>query len=78
MRKLIHRTALLQVQGDCFGVIFDPFPGDHVLTAYCEWVNAADFAIPWLNNLKLRLAIAEQPLGTSLSNAQVRKLLFDP
>jgi ribosomal protein L32 len=77
-RKLIRRTALLQVQGGCFWVIFDPFPDDHVLAAYCAWVNVADFAIPWLNSLKLRLAIAERPIGETLPSARVRKLLFDP
>ena len=79
IRKLICRTALLQVKDDRFWVIFDPFPGDHVLTAYCTWVNASDFAIPWLNDRKLRLAVAEKPVGAALSNAhQMRKLLFDP
>jgi len=77
-RKLIRRTALLQVHENCFWVIFDPFPGDRVLAAYCHWVNAADFSIPWLNNLKLRMAIADQPMGATLSDAEVRKLLFDP
>jgi hypothetical protein len=78
IRKLIRRTALLQVKGDCFWVIFDPFPGDHVLTAHCEWVNAADLAIPWLNDLKLRLTVADTAVGTMLPTAQMRKLLFDP
>ena len=77
-RKLIRRTAFLQVQEDCFWVIFDPFPEDHVLTPYCAWVNSADFAIPWLNNLKLRLAIAQHPVGSTLSGPKARKLLFDP
>ncbi|MCP4451832.1 MAG: hypothetical protein GY809_10250 [Planctomycetes bacterium] len=77
-RKLIRRTGLLQIQGDCLWVIFDPFPGDKILTPYCAWVNAADFTIPWLNNLKLRLSVADQPIGASLSNAQLRKLLFSP
>lgn len=77
-RKLIRRTGLLQIQGDCLWVIFDPFPGDKLLFPYCDWVNAADFTIPWLNHLKLRLTIADQPLGTSLPTAQVRKLLFSP
>ena len=77
-RKLIRRTALLQVHGDCFWVVFDPFPGDRVLAAYCDWVNAADFGIPWLNNLKLRMAIADQPIGATLPCAEVRKLLFGP
>jgi hypothetical protein len=77
-RKLIRRTGLLQIQDHCLWVIFDPFPGDQILTPYCTWVNAADFAIPWLNNLKLRLTIADQPIGTSLPNTEVRKLLFSP
>jgi hypothetical protein len=77
-RKLIRRTGLLQLQGDCLSVIFDPFPGDEILTPYCAWVNAADFSIPWLNNLKLRLTVADQPLEASLPNAQMRKLLFSP
>lgn len=77
-RKLIRRTALLQVQEDCFWVVFDPFPEDHVLIPYCAWVNAADFAIPWLNYLKLRLAIAQHPVGATLSGPKARKLLFDP
>jgi hypothetical protein len=58
-RKLIRRTGLLQIQDDCLWVIFDPFPGDEILTPYCAWVNAADFAIPWLNQLKLRLTVAD-------------------
>ena len=78
VRKLIRRTGLLQIQDDCLWVIFDPFPGDKILTPYCDWVNAADFTIPWLNHLKLRLSIADQPIGASLPNAQVRKLLFSP
>jgi hypothetical protein len=77
-RKLIRRTGLLQIQGDCLWVIFDPFPGDELLTPYCAWVNAADFTIPWLNNLKLRLTVADRPIAASLPNAQVRKLLFSP
>jgi hypothetical protein len=77
-RKLIRRTALLQVQGNDFWVIFDPFPGDHILVPYCAWVNAADFSIPWLNNLKLRMTIADQPIGVTLPSAALRKLLFDP
>lgn len=56
--------------------IADPFPGDEVLTPYCQWVNAADFTIPWLNNLKLRLTVADQFIAASLPNAEVRKLLF--
>ena len=75
-RKLIRRTGLLQVQGNCLWVIFDPFPGDEVLTPYCQWVNAADFTIPWLNNLKLRSTVADQFIAASLPNAEVRKLLF--
>ncbi len=79
IRKLIRRTALLQVKGDCFWVIFDPFPDDHLLTPYCAWVNTSDFTIPWLNDLKLRLTIANKPVGATCSNAhQMRKLLFDP
>jgi|GEM_PF-2823302 len=78
MRKLIHRTALLQVQDDCFWVIFDPFPGQQVLSAYIAWVNEANFEIPWLNHLKLRLAIADHPSGTTLPDAELRKLLFRP
>jgi hypothetical protein len=77
-RNLIRRTGLLQIQDDCLWVIFDPFPGDKILSPYCAWVNAADFTIPWLNNLKLRLSVADQPIGASLSNTQVRKLLFSP
>jgi hypothetical protein len=77
-RKLIRRSGLLQLQGDCLWVIFDPFPGDEILTPYCAWVNGADFAIPWLNHLNLRLTVADQPIGTSLPNAQMRKLLFSP
>jgi len=77
-RKLIRRTALLQVHGDRFWVIFDPFPGDRVLAAYCDWVNAADFSIPWLNGLRLRMTIADQQIGATLPNAEVRKLLFNP
>lgn len=77
-RKLIRRTALLQVRGDCFWVIFDPFPGDRSLATYCDWVNAADFAIPWLNGLRLRMSVADRPIGPALPNADVRKLLFDP
>jgi hypothetical protein len=79
IRKLICRTAVLRVKGDCFWVIFDPFPDDHVLTPYCAWVNASDFIIPWLNDLKLRITVADKPAGATYSNAnQVRKLLFDP
>jgi hypothetical protein len=78
IRKLICRTALLQVQGGCFKVIFDPFPGDQVLAGYFAWVNASDFGIPWLHDLKLRLVIADQPIGASLPCAQMRKLLFSP
>lgn len=78
IRKLIRRTALLQVQDDCFWVIFDPFPGQYILAAYIVWVNEADLAIPWLNHLKLRLAIADHALGVSLPNAELRKLLFGP
>jgi hypothetical protein len=37
-----------------------------------------DFTIPWLNNLKLRLTVADQFIAASLPNAQVRKLLFSP
>ena len=77
-RRLIRRTGLLQIQHDCLWVIFDPFPGDEILTPYCNWVNAADFTIPWLTNLKLRLTIADQPIGASLPNPEVRKLLFSP
>jgi len=77
-RKLIRRTGLLQIQDDCLWVIFDPFPGDKILTPYCAWVNAADFTIPWLNNLKLRLTVADQFIAASQPNAQVRKLLFSP
>lgn len=77
-RKLIRRTGLLQLRNDCLWVIFDPFPGDELLTPYCVWVNAADFTIPWLNNLKLRLTVADQPLAASLPDPQVRKLLFSP
>ncbi len=78
IRKLIHRTGLLQLRGDCLWVIFDPFPGDDILTPYCDWVNASDFVIPWLNNLKLRLTVADRPAASVLSNADARKLLFDP
>ena len=78
IRKLIRRTALLQVQGDCFWIIFDPFPEQQVLSAYIAWVNEADFEIPWLNNLKLRLAITDRPIGASLPDAGLRKLLFRP
>ena len=78
IRKLIHRTALLQVQGDCFWVVFDPFPGQQVLSAYIAWVNEANFEIPWLGNLKLRLAVADHPVGASLPNTGLRKLLFRP
>ncbi|MCX7681040.1 MAG: hypothetical protein N2508_03575 [Anaerolineae bacterium] len=75
-RKLIRRTALLEIREHCLWVTFDPFPEAHVLEPYCAWVNAADFAIPWLNNLRLRLAIAEQPLAAGTSSKEVRKLLF--
>ena len=79
IRKLIRRTAVLQVKDDCFWVAFDPFPGDYILTPYCAWVNASDFTIPWLNDLKLRLTIADKPVGTTYSSDhQMRKLLFDP
>lgn len=77
-RKLIRRTGLLQIHDHCLWVIFDPFPGDQILTPYCDWLNAADFTIPWLNNLKLRLAVADQFIAASLPNTQVRKLLFSP
>jgi hypothetical protein len=77
-RKLIRRTGLLQLQNDCLWVIFDPFPGDDILTPYCTWVNAADFTLPWLNNLKLRLTVADQPIAASLPHPEVRKLLFSP
>jgi len=79
IRKLIRRTALLQVKDDCFWVIFDPFPDDHVLIPYCAWVNTSDFTIPWLNDLKLRITVADKPVGATYSKAhQMRKLLFDP
>lgn len=77
-RKLIRRTALLELRGDCWWVTFDPFPEAHILEPYCAWVHAADFAIPWLNNLRLRLAIAERPLATPASSREARKLLFGP
>jgi len=77
-RKLIRRTALLQLQDHCLWVIFDPFPEAHLLKPYCAWVNAADFAIPWLNHLRLRLAIADQPLATTSPEHEMRKLLFGP
>ena len=77
-RKLIRRTGLLQLRDDCLWIIFDPFPGDDILAPYCDWVNAANFAIPWLNNLKLRLSVADQPIGASLPSAELRKLLFYP
>jgi len=77
-RKLIQRTALLQHQEDCFWVIFEPFPGDKILAAYFEWVNQADFAIPWLNNAKLRFAIAPHALAAPLPNTLLRKLLLTP
>ena len=60
------------------GARLDPFPGDEILTPYCTWVNAADFTLPWLNNLKLRLTVADQPIAASLPDPEVRKLLFSP
>ena len=55
IHKLIHTTALLQLHEGSLWVLFDPFPEAQVLSAYCEWVNAADFVIPWLNHIRLRL-----------------------
>jgi hypothetical protein len=75
--KLIHRTALLQLQDHCLWVIFDPFPEAQLLKPYCAWVKAVDFVIPWLNHLRLRLAIADQPLATTSPEYEMRKLLCE-
>jgi hypothetical protein len=46
-------------------VLFDPFSEAQIISAYCQWLNAANFAIPRLNHIHLRLAIADQPLAAS-------------
>lgn len=76
VRKFIARPGVLRLKGRELWVTLEPFVEHHALAPWLEHINTQRYTIPWLDNLVLRVEIAQEPLGHAALPARIRRLIF--
>lgn len=75
VRKFIARPGVLRLKGRELWVTLEPFVGHQALTPWLEHINSQHCMIPWLDNLVLRVEVAQEPSG-HISPALIRRRIF--
>lgn len=63
VRKFIARPGILRLEDRELWVTLEPFAGHQALAPWLEHINSQRCPIPWLNNLVLRVEVAQEPSG---------------
>ena len=75
VRKFIARPGVLRLKGRELWVTLEPFVGHQTLAPWLEHINTQSYTIPWLDNLVLRVEVAQEPSG-HIPKARTRRLIF--
>ena len=76
VRKFIARPGVLRLKGRELWVTLEPFVGHRILVPWLERINTQRYTIPWLDNLVLRVDVAQEPLGHATPPTRIRRLIF--
>lgn len=75
VRKFIARPGVLRLKGRELWVTLEPFVGHQALAPWLEHINSQHYMIPWLDNLVLRVEVAQELSGHK-PPALIRRRIF--